>query len=238
MKRFQLVVSFAFAVVSFCTAQNAENGSRQATVPSRPVELRASKITPLAAVLRMGIELKIPLGLIMGSRPVLCGEKHSLAIKSVNFKDALTQALTGTGYKVALENDVYVLEPPDPTTHETKLLNFRFERFSTTNSTMVEAGALLAGYIATVAEGAKGFALDTLSSTSAEAVDVEMRNVTTREIANHIVTQKSNGVWVFYPTPDALPTSNSYTPIEIYSYRDDAKQLENLRCEADSIRGK
>jgi len=238
MKRDYLIAGLFFAAVSICTAQNAGYENGQAVPDSHPIELLASEITPLAAVLRIGMEHRIPLGVIMGAHPILCGEKRSFAIRALDFKDALYQAVAGTGYKVIFESDVYVLEPPDPTTHETKLLSYHFDRFSAKNSTMVDAGALLAGYIATVAEGAKGFAIDTLSSTSAEGINLEMQSATPREIADHIVTQKGKGVWVFRATPDVLPASGSETSIQIYGYKDNAGPLANLSCDADATGAK
>jgi hypothetical protein len=110
------------------------------------------------------------------------------------------------------------------------ILNHRFDRFSATDSSMSHAGALLTGYIMTVIDGAQGFAIGTLSGTSTKNVNVKLRDVTTKEIADYIVSLNGKGIWVFRPTPGPLPESGSNTPIQIYGYEENAAELDRLTC--------
>jgi hypothetical protein len=199
---------------------------------SGSVVIRDVRSTPLEVVLRISVENRLPLGIVFGTQPLLCAERATVNISAANFSDALSQAVAGTGYKVTIENNVYKLTGPDTTSHDTKLLDYRFERFSATDTTMSHAGALLSGYIKTVAEGARAFAVDTLESASPEVINVKMQSATTEEIANRIVSLGDKGIWAFRPAQDEFPTLANSDHIQVYGYKDDQAQIEALTCES------
>jgi hypothetical protein len=196
------------------------------------IVFRDIQSTPLKSIIRMSIENRIPLGIVFGASPLLCADRPTINIKAISVSDAFSQALAGTGYKVANENNVYVLTGPDMTSHEMKLLNYRFEKFSATNSTMSHAGALLNGYIVTLAEGATGFTVDTLEGPSPEKINVKMQSATTEEIANRIVSLNNKGVWAFRPARDEIPTLTNSEHVRVFSYTEDQAEIEALTCES------
>lgn len=208
--------------------QSAEGDSN--TAQDGPIKLTFSQTTPLKAILRIAMERKVSLGIVFGARPFLCMDKSDLQIDARDARGALDQILVGSGYEVSVENGVYVLRAADITPHESSLLNYRFDRFSSTNSTMADAGALLDGYILSVAEGGGGFAIHSSSSPSAKTFSIKMQNATTTEIANRIVSLDRKGVWVFYPTPSRISESEGDTPIQVFAYNDNAAGLESLAC--------
>lgn len=177
---------------------------------------------------------KIPLGIVLGAMPRLCDRKLSFNIKADSVESALSQALQGTGYVVSQQDHVYVLMPPDATLHELSLLDYRFDRFSATGYTVSGAGGMLGGYIVSVAEGGGGFAIDAISSVSAQKFDIKMISATTLEIANHIVSLPGKGIWIFHPTVHTVPVSPSRDPIKIYGYEDDAASLGGITCESEA----
>lgn len=203
-------------------------------VQNGPVIFTASRTTPLKAILRLTSERRIPLGIVFGTGPALCTERTNVRVDAPDVGGALDQILSQTGYTFTQENQVYVLRAPDQTSHEIDLLGYRFDRFSATNTTMSEAGALLAGYISTVAEGAGGFAIHSASSPSTKTFSIKMQFATTTEIANRIVSQNGKGVWTFHPTPDRKPESDSDPPVEVFGYSENAASLDFLKCVADA----
>ena len=213
-----------------------ETGAQAGQAEGRII-LTASHMSPLRAVLQLATENKLPLGISFGPQPLLCAKEHSFSINAGTIREAIAQSLVGTGYSVELKDGVFVLSAPDITIHERTLLDYRFDKFSATQSTMSGAGALLAGYIMTVAEGASGFAGSVPYGQSAERFNIVMYSATTTEIANRIVSEDGKGVWVFRPTRDAIPTSGNDTPIEVYSYRDNSEGIENLSCRGHAEHG-
>jgi hypothetical protein len=232
--RTKFAIVCLLALASRGTPQTSIKEDGQKARAEIPIVLTASRASPLWAVLRVASENKTPLGIAFGTHPVLCSEERPLQINATNLKDAFLQALAGTGYTVEMEGGVYTLTAPDTTTHEMALLNYRFQKFSATDSTMSGAGQLLAGYIRTVAEGATSFAGDTIYSTTSQKLTIQMYSSTTKEIANQIVSQNGKGVWVFRPTADAVPASGRDTPVQIYSYEENSKGLESLGCGIDA----
>ena len=126
-----LMIIFLLAVPALgdrCRAQGATDG--QAAHADVPITIDLGRVTPFAAVLRIARENRIALGIVVGARPRLCSENPSMRIDAPDVKQALTQALSGTGYTISAEGSVYVLTAPDPSEKETKLLNYRFQRFT------------------------------------------------------------------------------------------------------------
>jgi hypothetical protein len=208
------------------------------TCQNGPVVLTLGKVTPLRAVLRVAEVNGIPLGIVFGTHPLLCAEERSININAIDFGEACSQALAGTGYSVALESGVYVLAAPDSTVREMKALNFRFDRFSATDSTMNDAGLLLAGYIRTTIGGAQSFATASSFGPLSKTFTIHMESSTTKEIANRIVSQNGKGVWIFRPTPEPPPGSGGDSPIQIYGYKDNVAGLNQVTCVSNDHKGK
>lgn len=196
------------------------------------ITFKSDQSTPLSAVLEIAMAKDIPLGIIFGEKPLLCGKPRPLDIKDLSFQDAFAAAVEGTGYVVALEGGVYVLKAPDTTEHENSILSHRFDRFSAPKTTMSGIGGQLAGYIETVVDGAKGFALNILSNPDEKLLDIGViKDATTEEIANRIVMLGNNGAWIFRPTPVPKQPSEAENPIQIFAYERDEIQLRKVSCQ-------
>ncbi len=217
------------SMVNAAFSTNRDSSVRPLPIDSS-ISLELQKSPTLTAILRLASEQKAPLGIIYGASPALCSAPKRISIRASNLEEAFSQVLTGTGYKVSVENGVYIISAPDVTDKERNVLNFRFDRFSATDSTMSESGKLLKGYIATVVGGSGGFVLNTLSNDSSERIDVHLRNSSTKEIADHIVSLKGKGLWIFGPPSFPETATGSETPLQIYSYTEDSKAIDHLGC--------
>ena len=58
-----------------------------------------------------------------------------------------------------------------------------------------------------------------------------IHNISAKEIANHVVSMGSKGIWVFSPTPVPHRPTEIQSPIDIYGYANDGRQLSTLTCE-------
>jgi len=192
-----------------------------------PVSLNASKITPLQGILRIAAENRIPVGIVLGTHPLLCGSRKDFNIREAGAWDAFEEVVAGTGYEVTFEDGVFVIRAPDTTAHELELLDHQFGRFRTTKDTISGAGGLLAGYILTV-EGASGFGGDNLFSPDEPTFTIDMQGATAEQIANRIVTSGGKGVWVFRPTPQGSTTTLA---IRAFAYGWEKSELDQADCE-------
>lgn len=197
---------------------------------SRPISFVDHRVTALNALARVASENRIPTGLILGAEPKLCAIEKDIRVRAVDPLDAFEQILTGTGYTVNREENVLVVKPPDPTPHEQHLLDFRFERFSATDSNVSDAGALLGGYIVSVAEGTGGFATAIPIPQDKKTFNVRLLSATTQEIANRIVSLGDKGMWVFYPTPEPDTARKAINPIRLFAYGEEIAQFKSLGC--------
>jgi hypothetical protein len=207
-------------------------GAQTAPAPSAstqnlPVSLNASKITPLRGILRIAAEYRIPVGIVVGTHPLLCGSRKDFNIREAGVWDVFEEVVARTGYEVTFEDGVFVIRAPDTTAHELELLDHQFERFRATKDTISGAGGWLAGYILTV-EGASGFGGDNLFSPGEPTFTIDMQSVTTEQIANRIVTSGGKGVWVFRPTPEGSTTTIA---VRAFAYGWEKSDLDHADCE-------
>ncbi|MFP5235375.1 MAG: hypothetical protein ACLGSD_05700 [Acidobacteriota bacterium] len=206
----------------------ATPGGKARTYRDLPVTLSASKLTPLQAILRIAAENRIPLGIVVGTRPSLCGSHNDFNIHEAGAWDAFEEVVAGTGYEVTFEDNVFVIRAPDTTEHEVDLLHHRFERFGTSGKdTISGAGEWLSGYILTV-EGASGIGGEHMFDPDEPTVTIKMEEATTEQIANRIVSSGDKGVWVFRPTPEGSTTTSA---IETLAYKWNQHDLDRAGCE-------
>jgi hypothetical protein len=214
-------------------AQQAQIPDEQQPQADQPIELALGNVKPLNAVIRIAEMNRIPLGIVFGTGALLCSGERPTSIHAKNFAEALTQAVAGTGYTAIRNGEAYVLLAPDATAHEQEILNYRFDRFSATDSTMNDAGQLLAGYIKTKIEGAQGFITSSPVGPLSTTFTIRMQGATTKEIANRIVSQKDKGVWMLRPTPQSASKSTSQSHLRIFAYSEDAAELDRVSCGVD-----
>ena len=231
VKRITLICLTMIVAASSGKARAQADGTPEGAA-TKPVSVtfRRESVTPLSALLSVALQYDVPLGLILGKEPTLCRSLRDFDIRDSGIRESLDSVVQGTGYVVSSENGVFDVIAPDLTAHEKYLLNHRFQWFAASRTTMAGVGQTLGGYLAT-ADGATGFATDTISNPSGEYMEVSrIYNVTTTEIANRIVLAGSKGVWVFHPTPTPRQTSDIQSPIDIYGYANDAYQLPGITC--------
>jgi hypothetical protein len=232
MLRISLLIALLAASSSYGTIEDQQAApTPDKHDPQAPVELTLGNAKPLNAVLRIAQENRIPIGIVFGNRPLLCSEERPTSIHAKTLLEAFSQAIAGTGYTAIRDGEAYVLIAPDATVHEQQVLNYRFDRFSATDSTMNDAGQLLAGYIRTTIEGAQGFVTSSPVGALSKTFTIRTEWATTKEIANRIVSQNGKGVWILRPTYESGLKPRSQSSIRIYAYSEDAAELDRVSCE-------
>lgn len=225
-----LAISFACGRIE---AQLSPEPEKSQTPINQPINLVLGNIKPLDAVLHIAALYRIPLGIAFGTHPLLCSESRPTTIRAGNFLDALSQAVAGSGYTATHHGDAYILVAPDLTEHERKVLGHRFDRFSATDSTMSDAGQLLAGYIITSIDGKQGFIVSSLIGPPLKTFTIRMQGASTAEIANRIVSQDGKGIWMLRPIPQSTSNAESEPFIQILPYSANLAEVQRVSCEAN-----
>ncbi|HEX5233877.1 MAG TPA: hypothetical protein VFW25_00960 [Silvibacterium sp.] len=185
------------------------------------VTFKCAHATPLDLIRATGQQTRFPIGVVLGedldalSKPV-----RSYDLENVNARDALLEAIQGTTFSLREENHVAILFGGDITRRQQQLLMHRYAYFNPSQgATTVELGAYLNEWMWAAINPAQG----SLSSIGGSLNDerftlTPMKEATTEEIANRIVSLGSKGMWIFRVAA-FHPTDASADQIEVESYQ-------------------
>lgn len=185
------------------------------------VTFQCDRATPMDLIRATGQQTRIPIGVVLGqdlnalSKPV-----RSYNLKDVSARDALLEAIQGTGYSLREEDHVTILFAGDITSRQMQLLLHRYSNFGSEQSaTMADLGADLNGWMWAAVDPAAGYGASILGSTNDERFILEpIKDATTEEIANRIVSLGSKGMWTFRVAAFS-PADLSADRIEIEPYQ-------------------
>lgn len=177
--------------------------------------------TSLQAIIRTAMANKIPLGIVLGARPFLCGREHDYNFRGKSVNEALRASVEGTSYELSSVDGIFRISAPDLSPGERKTLAYVFPTFASGLDTMSGVGAWLTGWIQDVIEGSGGFGGSHLGGTDDEHLHLpELREVTPPQIADAVVKMKGHGFWVMQAHDVSSPPKPGSTQMSIYSYHD------------------
>ncbi len=212
--------------VLFCSS-----GCHSQVTPAERSRYAGGQATPIEAVVRIAMANKIPLGVVLGAKPSLCGRQRTYDFRDKSVGDALRASLEGTGYELSSVDGVYRISAPDPSPGERKTLAYVFPSFSSALDTMSGVGAWLTGWIQDVVEGSGGFLGSHLGGTDDEHLKLpEFKNMTPPQIADAVVTMRGHGFWVMQANDLSSPPKPGSTQMTLYSYHDLAGQEPAVSC--------
>jgi len=183
----------------------------------------------LNSILRLGIENKIPLGIIRsGDR--LC-TKIDLAVRGEPATTIIEALIKRIGaYRLRIKDDLLVIEPQFIPSSTAQLLATEIPLFSVGASTTQELEAALLRFTKAVLRPAEGSAFSILGSPDDPRTPAfQMRNVTVDEILNRIVKQDEGGAWILLPIPDDYKKSADRPFVKIINYSD-KRAGERISC--------
>lgn len=187
---------------------------------ARKITYSSTQSNPLSSLIAIASAHQIPLGLILGQKPLLCAAPRSVNVHDADALIVLAEVVKGTGYTISLENGVYIVTAPDVSERQKVILSHRFSSF-TTSSRMDATAQYLNGMIAEAVDGAKGFVLNIISTPGEKTVTTgTMENTTSKEVANRVAVQGNNGVWIMEPSG----------AFQIFDYGRDAGWQAQLTC--------
>ncbi len=232
MKKVGIYVFFLFAVT---TAVGASIQMKETPIPEdRTVEqFESHGEFGLQAILRFGMEAKVPLGLILANDQ-LCKRRVEITVQKESVATVmgmLTKQLDG--YRWIFKDGVLLVEPEPIPQGAVGLLSTVIPHYSTPKTTLAGLGLFLIMDTRGVLRPEMGTAGSLLSSPDAQKVGpLELLNATVEQILNRITMEGTGGEWVLFPTPDDYRNGVDRKFVEIVSYAEDANRIRNVSCAA------
>jgi hypothetical protein len=187
------------------------------------------------ALVTIGMENHIPMGIIVGDTPntEICGTSLNLKQKTMTMAEliaAIKAALPH--YHVDLQNGVLEISPAKLSKGTAQLLNMQLVHFHSAPEPHTEQGHTLWWAIYGVIAPGAGYAASYLGSLSTETVPgIDASNQNVKTILDMIVDKGNGGVWILYSSKIKRLSPEIETPFDIYGYAsDNSVLLEHLTC--------
>lgn len=191
----------------------------------------------LAAVVKLGSESHVPLGIVLGAgKPEkLCEEHKRFTLQSRPMSEFLDSLLAQSDYVWVLESGVIVIRPDHLSHQISQVLSMKFDRFGGMQTTMQGLGVILSGWIYSQLHPGAGVAGDILSSPDAQQFpEFKVQDASVEQILNRIVSLGDKGMWLLQMRQGSDHKSD--IDLHTYSYKDDAHVLQTLCISADLLK--
>jgi hypothetical protein len=185
--------------------------------------------TPLQKIAAIARDARLPLGIVLGTDRSLC----SASTFPVDIPSDPVSAirLIGGHYGYVLDGtSPMVLRSPETSSRRLMAaLRYRFPIFPAIHDTMPEMSAVLTGWVWISFGHASGWGASIGTTPGAERFSLPASvNATTEEIVGKMVSLSGKGVWI---ASDTGGNAVSGLRIGAYSYADDLKTVEHLKCD-------
>jgi hypothetical protein len=191
--------------------------------------------TPLELIREIGLQTRVPIGIIPGQDAnALCKSKSTFVFLGDDPRDALDAIAQQVHFTLNQEDGVFVLTAPDVTPHQRDVLDHRFRMYRTGRKMIVQvisvqlSEALWAAYTKpTVA----GFAGSIPSSVDAPKISLPpvLHNVTAQDIATLVVKSGPGGIYLSHISPARVSSSDDLK-IQFESYGDPSQLKLDMSC--------
>lgn len=203
-------------------------GPKNAHPSQKVFSLDLPNTTPLQALVSFSSQNRLPLGIVLSDQPSLCTPQKRISFVNVTAENVLDGVLLDSGYHWLMENGVFVVKPVPADAMIDRVLQLRYPRFQTMDTTMQGLGVILSGYIQASLDPSQGFAGNILSSSESTRVKpFVLENLSVEQIANYIVSLDEKGAWVLSTEPQK---PNRKISLNIYGYKDNASILAHFPC--------
>jgi hypothetical protein len=189
---------------------------------NRTVRIDIRDETPFQALLKLGLAEHIPFGIEVDQ--TLCGEPARPVVKDTVSR-VISSFLAPTDATWTITEGAVRIQAKKRKIAARLVGDLKIDQFQGMNTSFQGLGIILTGHIYARLHPRAAYAGDILSSSESTPVaPFSLQDATVEEIADHVVSLDSRGVWIRYAEhkPDPI--------VRIYSYRDDAKLLKTLSC--------
>jgi hypothetical protein len=208
-------------------SQDSPEGSRKVSFPLTGQDI-------LRALIRLGSQERIPLGIVLDTSGDLCQEHINLSVANGTVDELLNRILSGSSHTWLIKDGVIGVRPRLVSKTANQVLNVNFDEYNSGIKTTAQGlGIVLAGQILARLGLTQGYAGTITSAIEADEIPpFRLHNVTVEQIANHIVTLQNRGAWILYPPGRTMKEKAEDAHLRIYGYKDDLRALEAESCPA------
>ena len=214
---------------SFCAAQAHEQQKQKI----RSHVDYIGRVTALDAIVAVGLETQTPIGIVPGRDTIsLCQSQYPFDLRGMDASTALLDIARRAQYSIIEENGVFIISAPDTTPRQLEVLDHRFAEFKPgAKQTMHMLSFQLSGWLWSEVAHGQGFAGSILDNPDAQKISLPpvLKNITTKEIANRIVTAGKGGMWISKVTPDRSTNLDDIS-LEFESYGDTDQLKREISC--------
>ncbi|KAA6462101.1 hypothetical protein DYQ86_10810 [Acidobacteria bacterium AB60] len=216
----------------FSVACIAQSPTPSSTPDGGTVTFVAEDKAAIGAIRSIALQSRVPLGIALGRDWTrLCVETQSFKLVDLNPERALMEIASKTGFTLKKDGRALVLEAPDLESWQRDLLDHQFDSYpAESNVTMAGLGATLSMWVKMEVGTVHTVAGSILSSKDSHRFSLgAIRSASVERLADRIVSLNGGGVWMLRPDK-RNPRSANEEEIRVFSYLDDAQEIEQLGC--------
>jgi hypothetical protein len=194
------------------------------------------KATALETLAEIGLQTRVPIGIIPGKDPgALCRTKTTFIFLGEEPRNALEGVAQQLHYTLNQEDGVFLLTAPDVTPHQNDVLQHRFPVYRTGRKSiaqMISVDLREALWVAFSKPAAYGYGGSIYHSVDAPKISLPpvLHNVTAQEIAGLTVKTTPGGIYLSRIDPSRVASPDDLT-IQISSYGDPDQLKLDMSCE-------
>ncbi len=187
----------------------------------------------LHALLRLGSQERLPMGIVFDKTDALCKQRKSVDLKRATVGELMNNLLSDSNSTWRMHEQVIEIRPKRIPEATIRILKMKVDKFGTTDTldTIQACAVVLSGRIYSGLNSHGGIAASIMSNPDAEKVPpFTLRNASVEAILNHIVSAGSRGAWLLYsPTVDSRGEIKDVNLVA-YGYKDDMSALQTASC--------
>ncbi len=217
-------------------APNVKSQAAPSTGQPAPALVNLSmRATPLELVAEIGLQTKVPIGIISGQDAnALCKSKSTFVFLGDDPRDALDAIAQQAHFTLNQKDGVFLLTASDVTPHQRDVLNHRFPIYRVGGKSFAQmisvqlSEALWVAFTkpATVSYGGSIYHSDGAPRISLPRI---LRNVTAQDIATLVVKSAPGGIYLSHIHPSRMGSSDDLK-IQFESYGDPSQLKLDMRC--------
>ncbi len=223
-------------VLASVAAPNVKSQAAPSTGQSAPALVNLSmRATPLELVEEIGLQTRVPIGIIPGQDAnALCKSKSTFIFLGDDPRDALDAIAQQAHFTLSQADGVFLLTAPDVTAHQRDVLNHRFRIYRAGGKSIVQMISVQlseALWVAFTKPATVGYGGSIYHSAGAPRISLPpiLHNVTAQDIATLVVKSSPGGIYLSRINPSRVDSSDDLK-IQFESYGDPSQLKLDMRC--------
>jgi hypothetical protein len=194
------------------------------------------RATPLELAEEIGLQTRVPIGIIFGQDAnALCKSKSTFVFLGDDPRDALDAIAQQAHFTLNQEDGVFLLTARDVTPHQRAVLDHRFRTYRVGRKSIVQTISVNlseALWVAFTKPAMASYGASIYHSAGAPKISLPpvLHNVTAQDIATLVVKSGPGGIYLSHINPSRVDTPDDLK-IQFESYGDPDQLKLDMRCQ-------